>query len=239
MSWICKNCETENPDTMGSCEVCGANRIDNSSAYIENHQSELSISQKGNESKVSQIVELKTELKRIQDKLSSEKKRLSEITWQKGYEILNLRRDNEQLKEKITELVHGKRIRERIIGLSVAFIAILFVFLLGPTIKDLVSPKPSDGTDIFPQELSGDYMVRKMNGADGIDATIKIYCEGEAEGDGYVMKVYSASKTQEYTFTYNPTNGEIKSTELGKGRARIKEITNETEISFTGWEIIK
>ena len=87
----------------------------------------------------------------------------------------------------------------------------------------------------FPSNLSGNYIVRKLNGDNNSNASVKI----NQEGSGYAMNVYSSNITRKYTFTYNPSTGEILSDELGSGRARIKRNTNETEITFAGWELIK
>jgi len=110
--------------------------------------------------------------------------------------------------------------------------AVSLVFLRGgDSSHESKQPAPIS----YPQELEGNYMVRKMNGNDDMNATIKVYYEGE----GYAMNVYSSMTTRKYTFSYNPSTGEIDSEVLGKGRARIKEYTNETEITFEGWEIVK
>ena len=90
-------------------------------------------------------------------------------------------------------------------------------------------------TTDYPKELSGNYFARKIDGMTNANATIKIY----REGDGYGLNVYSSNITRKYTFTYNSSTGEIISNELGSGKARVKELTNETEIVFTGWELLK
>ena len=87
----------------------------------------------------------------------------------------------------------------------------------------------------FPSNLSGNYIARKLNGDNNSNASVKVYQEGR----GYAMNVYSSNITRKYTFTYNPSTGEILSDELGSGRARIKGITNETEITFAEWELLK
>jgi hypothetical protein len=100
--------------------------------------------------------------------------------------------------------------------------------------NDKELPQKQVMTD-YPKELSGNYFARKIDGVTNANATIKIY----REGDGYGLNVYSSNITRKYIFTYNPSTGEIVSDELGSGNARIKELTNETEITFTGWELLK
>ena len=90
-------------------------------------------------------------------------------------------------------------------------------------------------TTSYPQDITGNFFVRMMNGSENVNATIKIYNEGSE----YAMNVYSSNITKKYSFSYNPSNGEITSEELGTGKVRIKELTNEIEISFEGWKLVK
>lgn len=90
-------------------------------------------------------------------------------------------------------------------------------------------------TASYPQDITGNYFVRMINGSENVNATIKIYNEGSE----YAMNVYSSNITKKYTFSYNPSNGEINSQELGRGKVRIKELTNEIEIKFEGWILVK
>lgn len=87
----------------------------------------------------------------------------------------------------------------------------------------------------YPQDITGNYFVRMMNGQNDVNATIKI----SKEGCEYAMKVYSSYITKKYAFSYDPLNGEIASGELGMGKVRVKELTNEIEITFEGWELVK
>jgi len=124
---------------------------------------------------------------------------------------------------------------------AVAVIAVLLFIVIRNTISN-----DNSSTERFIEEtrvdysektknLSGNYIVRKMNGDNNSNASVKIY----QEGNGYAMNVYSSNITRKYTFTYNSSTGEITSEELGSGRARIKGITNEIEITFEGWELLK
>jgi len=90
-------------------------------------------------------------------------------------------------------------------------------------------------TVLYPQDITGNYFVRMMNGNENVNATIKIYNEGSE----YAMNVYSSSITKKISFSYNPSNGEIISKELGTGEVKIKELTNEIEITFEGWKLVK
>lgn len=133
------------------------------------------------------------------------------------------------------------QLKNWIIGILCATIVVLLTILLfsgSSNESDTIGEKTLEESSIqasFPQDLSGSYIVRKMNGRDDINATVKIY----HEGSGYALNVYSSNITRKYTFSYNPSNGEITSEELGVGKARIKKITNEIEISFEGWELLK
>ena len=128
--------------------------------------------------------------------------------------------------------------------LFVGALAIIVILLLVVTRNTIFNDNSKDDgivvenevkhTD-FPSNLSGNYIVRKMNGDNNSNASIKVY----QEGSSYAMNVYSSNITRKYTFTYNPLTGEIVSDELGSGKARIKGITNETEITFEGWELLK
>ena len=101
--------------------------------------------------------------------------------------------------------------------------------------QELIVPETVVKHTDFPSNLSGNYIVRKLNGDNNSNASVKVY----EEGGSYAMNVYSSNITRKYTFTYNPSTGEIASDELGSGRARIKGITNEIEITFAGWELLK
>ena len=123
----------------------------------------------------------------------------------------------------------------------VAVIAVLLFIVVRNTISNDNSSTDEPATETiveqteFPNNLSGNYIVRKMKGNSSSNASVKVY----QEGSGYAMNVYSSTITRKYTFTYNPSTGEILSDELGSGKARIKGITNETEITFAGWELLK
>jgi len=124
---------------------------------------------------------------------------------------------------------------------SVAFIAVLLFLVIKNTISNEHSSTDEPATEIiveqteFPNNLSGNYIVRIMKGNSNSNASVKVY----QEGSGYAMNVYSSTITKKYTFTYNPSTGVILSDELGSGKARIKGITNEIEITFAGWELLK
>lgn len=132
----------------------------------------------------------------------------------------------------------GVNMGKYLIGLA----AIIFAIALGLMINSISTKESNDKelqrkqvTTDYPKELSGNYFARKIDGMTNANATIKIY----REGDGYGLNVYSSNITRKYTFTYNSSTGEIISNELGSGKARVKELTNETEIVFTGWELLK
>ena len=124
---------------------------------------------------------------------------------------------------------------------ALAIIVILLVVVTRNTInnvdskQEVIVPETVIEHTDFPSNLSGNYIVRKLNGDNNSNASVKVYQEGR----GYAMNVYSSNITRKYTFTYNPSTGEIASDELGSGRARIKGITNEIEITFAGWELLK
>lgn len=124
---------------------------------------------------------------------------------------------------------------------ALAIIVILLVVVTRNTInnvdskQEVIVPETVIEHTDFPSNLSGNYIVRKLNGDNNSNASVKVYQEGR----GYAMNVYSSNITRKYTFTYNPSTGEIASEELGSGRARIKGITNEIEITFAGWELLK
>ena len=90
-------------------------------------------------------------------------------------------------------------------------------------------------TTSYHQDITGNYFVRMMNGSENVNATIKIYNEGSE----YAMNVYSSNITKKYSFSYDPSNGDIISKELGTGKVIIKELTNEIEITFEGWKLVK
>jgi predicted small secreted protein len=133
---------------------------------------------------------------------------------------------------------HGTGKAKYFIGLAVIIAAIALVLMINnmSTKESVENELPHEREmKVYPQELSGNYFARKIDGVANANATIKIY----REGDGYGMNVYSSNITKKYIFIYNPSTGEIISDELGSGKARIKELTNETEITFTGWELLK
>ena len=127
----------------------------------------------------------------------------------------------------------------------IGIIIIIFLFLLYLLFRSVSSeetPLPKETTIertvdkvSYPQDITGNYFVRMMKGSEDENATIKIYNEGSE----YAMNVYSSSITKKYIFSYDSSTGEILSRELGKGTVRIKEITNEIEITFEGWKLVK
>ena len=86
----------------------------------------------------------------------------------------------------------------------------------------------------YPQDISGYYTVRKIPGTTNYKSV-----EILNKQTGYELNVYSSDITRRYYIYYNPSNGIINSDELGQGKARIIKITNEIEITFEGWEIVK
>lgn len=137
-----------------------------------------------------------------------------------------------------TPSTNGGSVLKWLVGIAIAIVAILlFVHLYPESSKEpnsieISSPKVSE---VYPSELSGNYMARKIYGDDKLNATVKVY----KEGSGYAMNVYSSNITRKHFFSYNPSTGEIVSEELGNGKAIIKELTKETKITFEGWELIK
>ncbi len=87
----------------------------------------------------------------------------------------------------------------------------------------------------YPQDISGYYTVRKISGTTNIKNSVEIL----NKQNGYELSVYSTGFTRRYHIYYNPSSGTITSNELGQGKARIIKTTNEIEITFEGWEIIK
>ncbi len=132
-------------------------------------------------------------------------------------------------------------IKKWVIGAIFIILLILF-YMLFNSVFSKEKPLPKETTVVgttetgsYPQNITGNYFVRMMNGSENVNATIKIY----NEGSDYTMNVYSSKITKKYTFSYNPSNGEIHSQELGRGKVRIKTITNEIEITFEGWKLVK
>lgn len=128
-----------------------------------------------------------------------------------------------------------------VIGALVIILLILFYMLFNSVFsKEKPLPKETTverktETALYPQDITGNYFVRMMNGSENVNATIKIY----SEGSEYAMNVYSSRITKKYTFSYDPSNGTIFSKELGTGEIKIKELTNEIEITFEGWKLVK
>ncbi len=87
----------------------------------------------------------------------------------------------------------------------------------------------------YPQDISGYYTVRKITGTTNNKNSVEIL----NIQNGYELNVYSTGFTRRYHIYYNPSSGIITSNELGEGKARIIRLTNEIEITFEGWEIIK
>ena len=124
-------------------------------------------------------------------------------------------------------------------------IVLTSLFLLCILFHSIITKRPSLSDDIpierkiyaesYPQDITGNYFVRMMKGREDVNATIKIY----NEGGEYAMNVYSSNITKKYTFSYDSSTGEIISQDLGKGTIRIKELTNEIEITFEGWKLVK
>ena len=140
----------------------------------------------------------------------------------------------------LSDLLRSKTFIKWIAGIIIMSSIIALCALLGPKFinknnskKTVVERTISTGS--YPQDISGNYFVRMMNGRENVNASIKIY----NEGGEYAMNVYSSNITKKYTFSYNSSNGEIISQELGRGTVRIKELTNEIEITFEGWELVK
>jgi hypothetical protein len=132
-------------------------------------------------------------------------------------------------------------IKKWVIGASILILLILLymvlnsVFSKGKSLPEQTTVERTVDTTSYPQDITGNFFVRMMNGSENANATIKIYNEGSE----YAMNVYSSKITKKYTFSYNPSNGEIYSQELGRGEVRIKELTNEIEITFEGWKLVK
>lgn len=126
-------------------------------------------------------------------------------------------------------------------NIAIATLTILLCVLLGALCLNKSSPTRDMSIErisrwvSFPQDLSGNYIARRINGRNDINATVKVY----NEGNRYAMNVYSPNITRKYTFFYDPSNGVVVSNELGMGKAIIKEYTYETEITFEGWELLK
>ena len=99
-------------------------------------------------------------------------------------------------------------------------------------------PPPSEyavNEETVPRDISGVYFPREMNGSDQTNASVEILYKDSQ----YEMNVYTTNITRRYTFSYNISNGEIYSEQLGTGKARIKNLTNEIEITFEGWILVK
>ena len=126
-------------------------------------------------------------------------------------------------------------------NIALATMTILICVLLGITFLNKSSPSRDMNMGrfttlaSFPQDLSGIYIARQINGRGDVGATVKIV----SEGNKYSMNVYSSSMTQKFTLFYNPSNGVIVCDELGMGQARMKKYTYEIEITFEGWELLK
>ena len=136
--------------------------------------------------------------------------------------------------------LNNKTVKKWAWCLIVVIILILLCVFLGSLFKKKIYLNRTPIENItkkesYPQDISGNYFVRMMDGRNDVNATIKIYTNNSE----FIMNVYSASFTKQYSFVYDPSNGEIVSRELGMGKARIKELTNETEITFEGWKLVK
>ena len=130
----------------------------------------------------------------------------------------------------------------KLVGCLVVVILITLLYVFGGEYSkkktQIINRMPIENVakkEIYPQDISGYYFVRMMEGREDVNATIKIY----ANNNEFFMNVYSACITKQYSFSYDPSNGEIASNELGMGKARIKELTNEIEITFEGWKLVK
>lgn len=144
---------------------------------------------------------------------------------------------------------HGKKSKpeskDTINKMFIGVIIIVLLILLYMLFRSVFSKKtslPKETTierkaDLmsYPQDITGNYFVRMMKGREDVNATIKIYNEGSE----YAMNVYSSNITKKYTFSYDSSNGVIISQELGRGNVSIKELTNEIEITFEGWKLVK
>lgn len=145
---------------------------------------------------------------------------------------------------KRSDFVSRNTFKKVVIGIIIMTVAILLYTLWGSLFSKTMS-HPNDiivdtteekvNKETYPQDISGNYFARRMNYREDVNATIKIYIEGSE----YAMNVYSSNITKQYTFSYDPLSGEITSSELGNGKVRIKELTNEIEITFEGWKLVK
>lgn len=131
------------------------------------------------------------------------------------------------------------RVAEWFIVGFVIILLILFYMLFEFSKETKTLPKETTverkAEPTYPQDITGNYLVRTMNGSENVNATIKIY----KIGSEYAMNVYSSSITKKFTFSYNPSSGVLLSKELGTGGVKIKELTNEIEITFKGWKLVK
>ncbi len=243
----CSKCNaTDHEEGALFCHVCGTQLRENDVVSVRkdeyNHlcQSNARLKdllQKGYAPQGSRLVS-DTEYKTLNDS-----KRSLDTILHQGYapngKILIGKTEYEVLNKKPYKN-SGNSTRWLIIA-SVAVIAVLLFLVIRNTISNDHSSTDEFATETrveqteFPNNLSGNYIVRKMKGNNNSNASVKVY----QEGSGYAMNVYSSTITKKYTFTYNPSIGEILSEELGSGKARIKGITNEIEITFTGWELLK
>lgn len=142
-------------------------------------------------------------------------------------------------KQALTKWLYARKISE-IRKYIIAIIAIPLCLYLGAVILDRTSSKETSVAMLpamisFPNDISGNYMVRMKNGRNDIYASAKVY----RDASGYVLNVFSSNITKKHKILYDPSTGVIDSDELGRGKARIKEYTNEIEITFEGWELLK
>ena len=243
----CQKCNaTDHEDGAFFCHICGTQLREkdvvtvSKDEYGRLRQSDTRLKellQKGHAPQGSHLV-TETEYKNLNDS-----KRSLDAILRQGYapngKILIGIAEYEALNKKPYK-DSGNSTRWLIIA-SVAVIAVLLFLVIRNTIPKDNSSTNGFATETrveqteFPNNLSGNYIVRKMKGNNNSNASVKVY----QEGSGYAMNVFSSTITQKYTFTYNPSTGEILSDELGSGKARIKGITNETEITFAGWELLK
>ena len=240
MAKICGKCGHLNDDAYNYCANCstplGAEVTVVSKEEVErlrNYQAELrSIKQRGYAPEGTRLVgtgELRT--------LDEARTELNNIRRQgyapEGYVIID--------KSEYDTL---KTTRKWLWGIGIALVLILVSLLLKTLLSNgRQSSSETTVEDVryrneYPSEIKGSYIVRMMNGRQLDIRDEFITAEIYQEGEGYAMNLYSNGITQKYVFSYNPSNGELYSNELGRGQARIIELTNETEITFEGWILV-
>lgn len=113
MTWICKKCETENPDELDECEVCGSSlqvcELEDKLEAIEKEHAKLKNANEEQKHEIQELIGSKYVLEKENAKLNDTNVKLQK-------QILILKNEKNQLEQEINK--NAREHRDRVISLN-------------------------------------------------------------------------------------------------------------------------